>query len=77
MSMGFCEGKEIMGKELAENEIFRLRKQAELLLRAGDVEQYNCVLVVISSIQANNQQAVYGREETPNARGNDSGSQCG
>jgi len=74
------EGKkpeENMGLELAQHEIFRLRKKAELLLRAGDVEQYNCVLATIAAIQANNQQAVYGREAVPNERGNNSGSQCG
>ncbi len=73
--MTVCEGEK-MGKELAEREIFRLRKQAELLLRAGDVEQYNKILIVIAAIEENNK-VFYGKEKVPNARGNDSGSQVG
>ena len=69
--------EESMAKELAENEVFRLRRKAELLLLAGDIAQYNCVLATIASIQENNDGALYGREAVPNARGNSSGSQHG
>lgn len=65
-----------MGKELAESEIFRLTKKAEECLRAGQISEYNCIRATIASIQENNK-VFYGKERTPNARGNDSGSQVG
>jgi hypothetical protein len=44
-----------VSRELAEREIFDLRRKAELFLRAGDIQQYSCILIVIAQIQeANN-----------------------
>ena len=65
-----------MGKELAAQEIFRLTKKAGELLRAGNIDEYNKILIVIAAIEENNK-VFYGKEKVPNARGNDSGSQCG
>jgi len=66
-----------MGKEAAEHEIFRLRKRAEaILVAAGDMGEYARIQLTISALQENNN-AFYGKEEVPNARGNDTGSQVG
>lgn len=67
--MTVCEGKkeESMGRELAEDEIFRLRKKAALLLQAGNIQEYNCILITISALQETNN-AVVGIERKPNER---------
>lgn len=40
-----------MSRELAEREIFNLRKKAGEFLRAGNTDEYNRILITIATLQ--------------------------
>jgi hypothetical protein len=63
-------------RERVEREIFNLRKKAGLCLQAGNVQEYNCILIVIAELQKNHG-VTTGKGSETNERGNDTGSQCG
>jgi hypothetical protein len=59
-----------------ESTIFNLRKKADLELQAGNIEAFQRIQTTIADLQKTTG-AVTGIEREKNARGNETGSQCG